>query len=259
VVPAWSRPKRRARTGVEDPAPAGEAEFTDKTQRISLEVFRDGNTGNLIYLTEKGFFAVAEGDKAAPAPTSSPRAPVWVGGFDLKVRKAGEHRFDDKTTSWSVEVFCDENTGMLLYVSEVGTIAVVAGKGLAPGEQGKSPSWLYGLDLKCRKGGQRDFDAAAKAFGIEVFRDDNNGNLIYLCVNGNLAVADGGKGLKAPMPNPQEPAWTHGLDLKVRRVGEANFTTDTRVIGIEVFRDGDAGKLICITEVGSVSVIPAKP
>jgi hypothetical protein len=237
----------------------GEANFTDKTQVISLEVFRDANTGNLIYITEKGFFAVAPGDKAAPAPTPSPRPPVWVSGFDLKVRKAGQPRFDDTTRSWSVEVFRDVNTGMLLYVSEAGTIAVVAGEALAPGTAGKQPSWLHGLDLKCRKGGQKDFDPADKGHGMEVHRDNNNGNLIYLCENATLAVVPGGKDLKAPTPKPRQPVFTHGLDLKVRRAGETKFTDDTRVIGVEIFRDVNTGNLIYVTEVGSVSAVPAKP
>jgi hypothetical protein len=237
---------------------AGEADFTDKTQVFGVEVFRDENTGNLVYISEKGFFAVAPGDKFARAPTASPKAPVWTHGLDLKVRKAGEKEFDTNTKVWSVEVFRDENTGMLIYISETGAVAIVPGEAPKPGAKAKAPEWLHGLDLKCRKGGQKDFDPNTKVYGMEVFRDDNTGNLIYICETGTLAVVPGGKDLKAPTARPREPVWQHGLDLKCRRFGEAEFSAKTQVFGVEVFRDENTGSTLYISEVGSVSAVPAK-
>jgi hypothetical protein len=237
---------------------AGEAEFSDKTQVFGVEVFRDENTGNLVYITEKGSFAVAPGDKAARAPTPSPRAPVWTHGLDLKVRRAGEKEFDNNTKVWSVEVFRDENTGMLIYICETGAVAVAAGEPPAPGAKSKAPDWLHGLDLKCRKGRQMNFDPNTKVYGIEVFRDNNNGNLIYICETGTLSVVPGGGNLKAPTAKPREPAWTHGLDLKCRHFGEAEFSDKTQVFGVEVFRDENTGSVVYISQTGSVSAAPGK-
>jgi hypothetical protein len=57
----------------------------------------------------------------------------------------------------------------------------------AQNDKGKKPKWTHALDLKCRKGGQEDFDKAT-TFGIEVFRDENNNNLIYISETGSIAV-----------------------------------------------------------------------
>jgi len=57
---------------------------------------------------------------------------------------------------------------------------------------GKKPVWTHALDLKCREGGQEDFDKA-KTFGIEVFKDENNGNLIYISQTGSISVVRAAK------------------------------------------------------------------
>jgi hypothetical protein len=55
----------------------------------------------------------------------------------------------------------------------------------------KAPKWLHGQELKARKAGEADFTKETKKFGIEVFRDENNGNLIYICETGSIAVVPG--------------------------------------------------------------------
>jgi len=57
-------------------------------------------------------------------------------------------------------------------------------------EAAKKPTWLHGLDLNVRKGGELDFSKAQK-IGVEVFRDENNGNLIYISETGAIAVTQG--------------------------------------------------------------------
>ncbi len=57
----------------------------------------------------------------------------------------------------------------------------------------KTPDWRYGLSLKVRRGDEPEFGSASKRYGIEVFRDDNNGNLIYLSETGSIAVVPAGK------------------------------------------------------------------
>jgi len=51
----------------------------------------------------------------------------------------------------------------------------------------KSPTWLHGMNIKARNSTETSFEKA-KAFGIEVFKDENNGNLIYISETGSIAV-----------------------------------------------------------------------
>jgi hypothetical protein len=55
------------------------------------------------------------------------------------------------------------------------------------GDKAKKPEWTHALDLKCRKGREEDFDKA-KVFGVEVFKDPNTDNLIYISETGSIAV-----------------------------------------------------------------------
>jgi hypothetical protein len=57
-------------------------------------------------------------------------------------------------------------------------------------QETKSPKWMHGLDLRVRKAGHANFDDSKETlkYGIEVFRDDNNGNLIYISETGSIAV-----------------------------------------------------------------------
>ena len=57
-------------------------------------------------------------------------------------------------------------------------------------EATKAPLWLHGLDLKARKGGETEFKDARK-YGVEVFRDANNNNLVYISETGSIAVVPG--------------------------------------------------------------------
>jgi hypothetical protein len=56
----------------------------------------------------------------------------------------------------------------------------------------------------------------------------------------------------------KNPVWSHSMDLRVRKAGELDFTPQTKKWGIEVFRDGNNGNLIYISETGSISVVPGK-
>src|SRR5438552_3961794 len=84
----------------------------------------------------------------------------------------------------------------------------------AAGQSPKTPHWTHAFDLKCRKHTEAEFSDKTKAFGVEVFRDENNGNLIYIAETGALSVAPGFQSAKAPTPDSKAPEWLHGLDLK---------------------------------------------
>jgi hypothetical protein len=57
----------------------------------------------------------------------------------------------------------------------------------ADAEKAKKPVWTHALDLKCRKGREEDFDKA-NVYGVEVFKDPNTDNLIYISETGSIAV-----------------------------------------------------------------------
>jgi hypothetical protein len=64
--------------------------------------------------------------------------------------------------------------------------------------------------------------------------------------------------VQAQQPAPKPPEWTHGMELKVRKAGEANFDNNTKKYGIEVFKDLNNGNLVYISESGSIAVVPGK-
>ena len=55
-------------------------------------------------------------------------------------------------------------------------------------QEGKKPEWNHGLMLRARKAEEADFGPNTKKYGIEVFTDANNGNLIYISETGSIAV-----------------------------------------------------------------------
>lgn len=53
----------------------------------------------------------------------------------------------------------------------------------------KEPKWQYGVRVRARKHDEKDFgEKSSKWVGIEVYRDENNGNLIYVTEAGSIAV-----------------------------------------------------------------------
>jgi hypothetical protein len=67
-----------------------------------------------------------------------------------------------------------------------------------------------------------------------------------------------GKAEKAADDKIKPPTWLHGLDLRVRKAGESNFTKNTQRYGMEVFKDENAGNILYITETGAISVALGK-
>lgn len=162
-----------------------EESFSKDTKKYGVEVFQDGNTGGLIYVDETGAIGVLP---TAPATAPDPekvKAPKALYGMSLRIRKAGEADFGPNTKKLGVEVFQDENTGALIYISETGAMAIVP----SPAQllAGKGVTWKHAMELKARPGGEADFKKAA-TFGIEVFQDNNTNYLVYASDNGSIAV-----------------------------------------------------------------------
>jgi hypothetical protein len=63
--------------------------------------------------------------------------------------------------------------------------------GLAQESKVKAPLWLHGMNVKARTSKEDDFNKDTKKFGIEVYKDENNGNLIYISETGSIAVVPG--------------------------------------------------------------------
>jgi len=64
--------------------------------------------------------------------------------------------------------------------------------------------------------------------------------------------------VRAQEDKAKAPEWKHGMEVRVRKAGEADFNKDTRKYGIEVFRDENNGNLVYISETGSIAVVPGK-
>jgi hypothetical protein len=137
-----------------------------------------------LYVSEAGFLATAAAPATAPA-ADAVQKPKALHGLTLRVRKADEEDFTEKTRHLSVEVYSDPNTGAVVYVSEAGALAAVP----PPGElkRNQKVTWKHAFKVKARKGGEKEFDKAAK-YGIEVFEDNNTGFLVYACETGSIAV-----------------------------------------------------------------------
>ena len=55
----------------------------------------------------------------------------------------------------------------------------------------KEPTWVHAFNLMVRSAGERNFTKDTKKVSVEVFRDENNGNLVYVSETGSIAVVPG--------------------------------------------------------------------
>ncbi len=179
------------------------------------------------------------------------QSPEWKFGFDLAARKAGEKQFSKDTKKYGVEAFLDPNRNKLIYVSETGSIAVLPAPGALPAGKAKDPEWINAMELRVRKVGEPDFTEKTKKYSLEVYKDENTGNLIYVCETGSLAVVPG---RSAELARGKVPEWKHAMELKGRKAGEKEFET-ARKHAVEVFRDENTGNLVYVTDVGDISVL----
>lgn len=233
---------------------AGEKDW-DKGKKFGLEVFRDENNGNLIYISERGHVAAAPVDAVTDSTEKGKiKAPKWTHAMDVKVRKAGEKDFTKETKKVGIEVFRDENNGTVVYLSETGSVGIVGSKGVGT-EKGKEPKWQHGMELSVRKVGEAKFGKDTRKFGIEVFQDEANGSLVYVSETGSIAVVPGKSAKTTPEGKGKDPAFMHGMELAVRRAGEKAFTKETKKVGVEVYKDENNGNVIFVSDSGELTVV----
>lgn len=227
--------------------PGGVKDFDSKTPRVGVEVFQDESIGTTIGITETGSIAVFPN-----GPVGADKTCKWLTAHDLKVRKAGEADFTQKTKMWGVELFRDLGSNRLLYVCESGSLAFAPVPGSLASDKG--PKWHHGLEPKVREPEQDTFDKARKV-GMEVFKDENTGGLIYATETGSIATAPA----PASPPDPKKiapPKPAYGLILRVRGADEADFGEKTKKLVVEVFEDPNANVLFYLTETGHVAAVP---
>jgi hypothetical protein len=228
----------------------GNPDFDKDTPRVGVEFFQDDNTKSVIVISEAGALAVA---KAPATGFGSDKKCEWKTAHDLHCRKAGEPEFTKGTKKWGVEMFQDRGTNQLLYVCESGGVALAP----VPGElvTNRGPKWHHAMEPKVRSPEQDRFENAKK-LGVEVFKDENTNDLIYITETGAIAVSTS----NAPPPDGKKveaPKTQYGLVLRVRGADEPNFTEKTKQLGVEVFEDPNAKTLFYLTEAGYVATAPS--
>jgi hypothetical protein len=226
---------------------AGEKEFTQRTPRYGIELFRDRRANRLVYVCESGAIAFAP----VPGNLGAEKGPKWHHGLAPKVREPDQEAFEG-AKQFGVEVYKDENTDGLVYASETGAIAAGPAPQAAPDKNKVAdPKHSHGLILRVRKADESDFTPKTRRIGVEVFQDPNaSNNLLYVSETGAIAVAASsgkfrdGKGV----------AWRGAMALSARKAGETDFGKSKKY-GIEVFEDIKTGNLLFISETGSITVL----
>lgn len=218
--------------------------------KFGVEAFKDMASGKLLYVSEKASIALAD----APTPVGTDKEPVWHHGLILKVRGPSETEFGKDTKRIGVEAFKDGNTGGLIYISEAGSIATAPAPAQPPPpDKVKAPKALYGLTLRVRKADEADFGEKTKKVGVEVFKDENTGGLIYISEIGTIATAPAPAELKTGL----SVTWKHAMTLKARPGGVNEFAKANKY-GVEAFTDNNTGHTIYVSETGAIAVLPKK-
>jgi hypothetical protein len=221
----------------------------DKATKIGVEFFKEPLSGATLAISQAGNIAVID----AGEPGATKKAD-WQFAHDMRSRKADEDKFTKDTTKYGVEAFLDTASGKLIYISQTGGIALSSGTGTS---KDKGPVWHHALLLKVRGPNEEAFGKDTKKFGVEVYKDENTGGLIYITEAGLLAT-----GL-APAAPPEAdkvkaPKALYGLTCRVRKADEPDFVEGkTAKFGVEVFKDENTDSLIYISETGSIATSPA--
>jgi hypothetical protein len=219
----------------------------EKSLKLGVEVFKYPAYKANIVLTSSGSLAVIPED-ALPNKKAE-----WATGLSFSVRTADEEKFTKDTALYGAEIYKNAFSGAVLYLSEKNSVGVLSGTA----EANKEPQFLYGFKLKARKPGIQSFEKEAKAYGLEAYRDNSTGGLVYITEAGNLAVVKGAPEKAPETKDVKKPKPLYGLEPKVRKVGEPEFTDKTTKISIEVFKDENSGNLIYITDAGVIAAVPA--
>jgi hypothetical protein len=177
-----------------------EKTFGDKTAKVSVEVYRDENNGNLVYFSHTGFVAVVKGPKDVAKEAKEPK---WLDRLPLKVRQRDDD-FDRALLRDNVEVYLDQNAGCVVYVAANGSIAVISLATTDEGKESRGPVWDHAVGSRVRAYDEADFTEKTAEFSAEVYLDDNRGVRLYATDKLYLAAMPGGKAKEPDKVKPLE-------------------------------------------------------
>lgn len=189
-----------------------------------------------------------------PVMGQASKAPEWTHGLDLSVRKADEKEFSEKTRKIGAEAYLDPTRNALYYVTETGAISVVPAGGFTGPKEIKGPKWLAAMNLAVRTAGETEFTDKTKKIGVEIFRDENSGVLLYITETGSIAAVRAGT--PASVGRPKH---LYGYELRVRKGPEGDFTDKTQKFGVEVVKDEGSNVLLYLSQDGAIAAIVAGP
>src|SRR5206468_1729430 len=108
-------------------------------------------------------------------------------------------------------------------------------QGAAWPQRPKEIAWTHAFDLAARRFGEKEFSKDTQVNALEIFKDVNTDNWVFITEKGLVAAAP--VRFKTVSSN-KPPRWVHSVDLNVRRGGVKEWK-DALKVGIEVYYDGN--------------------
>jgi hypothetical protein len=173
--------------------------------------------------------------------------------LDLRARKPAEKEMPGDRRPVAVRVFLGRDVGRLFYAADGGKVlaAVVAGQD-AGKQKDRAPRLSHRLLLPIRTWDEEMFGEGTAKLSVEAYRDENNGNLVYLTHDGALAVVAGVK--PSADKTDKGTKWLGRLRMKVRESGE-DFTRALLRCSVEVYRDENTGCVIYAADKGGIAAL----
>jgi hypothetical protein len=142
-------------------------------------MYRDSMTNQIVLIAPDGSLALASGDLIDGGFKYSPH----LHGYTVKVRRTGEDRFSSVTPTLGIAATQDRGFGLLVYVTDRGGLVAVKGK--ASADPTRPPKWVTRLQLGVRRRGEAaPLPTDGRLGSVEVYRDDNTGQLLYISETG---------------------------------------------------------------------------
>jgi hypothetical protein len=220
-----------------------EDKIGEATAKVSAEVYRDENSGNLVYLTHEGAVAVVAGTR--PAADKADKEAKWLGRFRMKVRENADD-FGRAILHCSVEVYRDENTGCVIYAAEKGGFAVVAGAKAEEGKDERAAEWSHALSFRVRAPNEDDFTAKTATFVTEVYRDVDRDTWLYVLPSFRLAAVPARRKI-AVGDKIEAVRWERRTGPK--EIGAGKWSA-------EEFLNPNTGDRLFVTAAGALAVLP---
>ena len=192
---------------------------------------------------------------AQPPETATPAGsgPQWGHAYDVRVRAGGQKEFSAQSARVAIETYTDPTTQTTLSVTDKGALAATR----APRSSGTEAraEWQFAHEFAVRKAGEDEFGPATKRLGVEAIKDTATGKLLYVTEAGSIAYADlpSAAGKDRPDPAPH-----HALVLSARGAAESTFSSSTKSVTVECYRDAATNSWVYASEAGEVATLPAK-